>query len=163
MNCGHYTGYSKHATTGEWYYFNDDTVVKKEPQDEDFRNAYILFYQKKGSSRFRLVKENHVFSSRVYPMLLLSSHRFGRDRFPAEEGLREGRPDHRLFVDGDDVAPGDQPRRRWQGPDDARERREAPGEESRRLIACFRYFYTSRRRKTGFFFENALLLRLYVT
>ncbi|KAG1658003.1 Ubiquitin carboxyl-terminal hydrolase 4 [Nymphon striatum] len=48
MNSGHYTGYSKHAVTGEWYYFNDETVVKKEPQDEDRRNAYILFYQKKG-------------------------------------------------------------------------------------------------------------------
>ena len=53
---GHYTAYSKHLTTGQWNYFDDSTVTeKKVPGFEggasgDYSSAYILFYQRSGSS-----------------------------------------------------------------------------------------------------------------
>lgn len=47
---GHYTAYSKNPQTNEWHYFNDESVTKQRPQEEDYCNAYILFYQKQGVS-----------------------------------------------------------------------------------------------------------------
>lgn len=44
LNGGHYTSFTKHPRTMEWYFFNDTNVAKcKQPAIE---NAYILFYQK---------------------------------------------------------------------------------------------------------------------
>ncbi|XP_073985915.1 ubiquitin carboxyl-terminal hydrolase 19-like isoform X3 [Rhodnius prolixus] len=48
VTAGHYTAYTKHPYTGVWHYFNDCYVAKKIPQEEDLRNAYILFYMKQG-------------------------------------------------------------------------------------------------------------------
>ncbi|XP_050435856.1 ubiquitin carboxyl-terminal hydrolase 4-like isoform X2 [Adelges cooleyi] len=45
---GHYTAYTKHAESDEWYYYNDETTTKTEPGQEDHCNAYILFYKKQG-------------------------------------------------------------------------------------------------------------------
>lgn len=45
---GHYTSYAKNPRTAEWHYFNDDVVTKQKPQEEDYSNAYILFYQRQG-------------------------------------------------------------------------------------------------------------------
>jgi hypothetical protein len=45
---GHYTSYAKNPQTAEWHYFNDDDVTKQKPQEEDYSNAYILFYQRQG-------------------------------------------------------------------------------------------------------------------
>ncbi|RWS27002.1 ubiquitin carboxyl-terminal hydrolase 15-like isoform X2 [Leptotrombidium deliense] len=42
---GHYTAFSKHCTTKEWNYFNDEFVTKQDPNPKDER-AYILFYRK---------------------------------------------------------------------------------------------------------------------
>ncbi|RZF43319.1 hypothetical protein LSTR_LSTR001580 [Laodelphax striatellus] len=50
VSAGHYTSYTQHPRTGEWHYFNDDYVTKQMPQDEDYSNAYILFYKKRGLS-----------------------------------------------------------------------------------------------------------------
>ncbi|XP_063243702.1 uncharacterized protein LOC134542986 [Bacillus rossius redtenbacheri] len=47
---GHYTAYSKNPRTSDWYHFNDETVTKQKPQEEDYSNVYILFYQKQGVS-----------------------------------------------------------------------------------------------------------------
>jgi hypothetical protein len=48
---GHYTSYAKNPRTAEWHYFNDDVVTKQKPQEEDYSNAYILFYQRQGELR----------------------------------------------------------------------------------------------------------------
>jgi len=45
---GHYTAYAKNPQTGDWHLFNDETVSAQLPEDSDFCNAYILFYQKHG-------------------------------------------------------------------------------------------------------------------
>ncbi|KAK7793466.1 hypothetical protein R5R35_013843 [Gryllus longicercus] len=47
---GHYTAYSKNPQTNEWHYYNDESVTKQRPQEEDYCNAYILFYQKQGKT-----------------------------------------------------------------------------------------------------------------
>ncbi|XP_026689143.1 uncharacterized protein LOC103524244, partial [Diaphorina citri] len=47
VSAGHYTAYTLHPNTKEWHYFNDETVLEQRPQDEDFNNAYILFYKKR--------------------------------------------------------------------------------------------------------------------
>nr|CAD7404849.1 unnamed protein product [Timema cristinae] len=47
-SAGHYTAYSKNPRTGDWHHFNDENVAKQRPQEEDYSNAYILFYQKQG-------------------------------------------------------------------------------------------------------------------
>lgn len=47
LSSGHYTSYTKHAITNEWYYYNDETVCKRVPKTEDSMNEYILFYQKR--------------------------------------------------------------------------------------------------------------------
>ncbi|XP_064639050.1 uncharacterized protein LOC135494727 isoform X2 [Lineus longissimus] len=49
VNSGHYTAYTKHPVTDTWHYYNDEAVTLQEPQSEDYGNAYILFYQRKGS------------------------------------------------------------------------------------------------------------------
>ncbi|XP_077513201.1 ubiquitin carboxyl-terminal hydrolase 11-like isoform X12 [Amblyomma americanum] len=45
VNCGHYTAYTRHWTTGEWYHYNDESVSKQPPKDQ--AQAYILFYQRR--------------------------------------------------------------------------------------------------------------------
>uniref|UniRef100_A0A8D8Y791 ubiquitinyl hydrolase 1 n=1 Tax=Cacopsylla melanoneura TaxID=428564 RepID=A0A8D8Y791_9HEMI len=47
VSAGHYTAYTLHPNTKEWHYFNDETMLEQRPQDEDFNNAYILFYKKR--------------------------------------------------------------------------------------------------------------------
>jgi len=47
---GHYTAYTKHATTGQWHYFNDETVLTRKPQEEDFSHGYVLLYQRSSSA-----------------------------------------------------------------------------------------------------------------
>lgn len=48
VSAGHYTAYAKHPVNSEWHSFNDETVTHQKPQDDDYSNAYILFYQKQG-------------------------------------------------------------------------------------------------------------------
>ena len=48
VNAGHYTSYAKHPMTKQWHYFNDETTSEQTPQNEDYSNAYILFYQRQG-------------------------------------------------------------------------------------------------------------------
>lgn len=61
---GHYTSYSKHLTTGQWNYFDDGTVTEKKiPGFEggasgDYSSAYILFYQRAGSTNTATVSIN---------------------------------------------------------------------------------------------------------
>lgn len=45
-SAGHYTAFGKHPRTSEWYNYNDETTMKKTPQEEDYSNGYILFYQR---------------------------------------------------------------------------------------------------------------------
>ena len=47
-NAGHYTAYTRHSLTNDWFYSNDEMVVKQTPQDIDYSNMYILFYQRRG-------------------------------------------------------------------------------------------------------------------
>ncbi|KAF8783164.1 uncharacterized protein LOC129963728 [Argiope bruennichi] len=47
VSAGHYTSYSKHVTTNEWYYFNDENVKKEAPNTDECVNEYIFFYQKR--------------------------------------------------------------------------------------------------------------------
>jgi len=49
-NAGHYTAYTRHSVTNEWFYSNDETVVRQTPHDADYSSMYILFYQRRGSS-----------------------------------------------------------------------------------------------------------------
>ncbi|XP_034941167.1 ubiquitin carboxyl-terminal hydrolase 10-like isoform X2 [Chelonus insularis] len=44
VSAGHYTAYARNPNTGIWYYYNDEFTNKQKPQEEDFSNAYILFY-----------------------------------------------------------------------------------------------------------------------
>jgi len=45
---GHYTSYTKHIETEDWYYYNDESATKMMPGQDDNCNAYILFYKKQG-------------------------------------------------------------------------------------------------------------------
>ena len=45
---GHYTAYVKNPQTSEWYYYNDEEVIKKKPDLDVYNSAYILFYEKQG-------------------------------------------------------------------------------------------------------------------
>uniref|UniRef100_A0A1B6DR09 ubiquitinyl hydrolase 1 n=1 Tax=Clastoptera arizonana TaxID=38151 RepID=A0A1B6DR09_9HEMI len=45
VSAGHYTAYTQHPHTGEWHHFNDDCVTKQMPLEDDYSNAYILFYK----------------------------------------------------------------------------------------------------------------------
>jgi len=49
-NSGHYTAYARHAINSDWFYSNDETVVRQTPHDADFSNVYILFYQRRGTN-----------------------------------------------------------------------------------------------------------------
>ncbi|XP_072034275.1 LOW QUALITY PROTEIN: uncharacterized protein [Amphiura filiformis] len=51
VNAGHYTSYVKNPLTNTWQYCNDETVNHQEPTEADSSNVYILFYQKKGTSK----------------------------------------------------------------------------------------------------------------
>lgn len=52
ISAGHYTAYAKHPISSEWHCFNDETVSHQKPQEEDYSNAYILFYHKQGMAYF---------------------------------------------------------------------------------------------------------------
>lgn len=52
VTAGHYTAYTQHLQTSEWHYFNDASFNKQKPQEEDFSNAYVLFYKKQGNVSF---------------------------------------------------------------------------------------------------------------
>lgn len=47
VSAGHYTSYSKHAITNEWYNQNDENVKKDVPNTDESVSEYILFYQKR--------------------------------------------------------------------------------------------------------------------
>ncbi|KAF7990988.1 hypothetical protein HCN44_000793 [Aphidius gifuensis] len=47
---GHYTAYAKNPRTDIWHYYNDEITSRQKPQDEDFSNAYILFYSRQGTN-----------------------------------------------------------------------------------------------------------------
>ncbi|EEB11671.1 predicted protein [Pediculus humanus corporis] len=49
-SAGHYTAYAKNPQSGDWHLFNDETVTAQKPQEDDFCNAYVLFYQKQGTT-----------------------------------------------------------------------------------------------------------------
>ena len=48
VDSGHYTAYAKHVVNNKWYYYNDERCVEQTPHDDDYKNAYVLFYQCKG-------------------------------------------------------------------------------------------------------------------
>lgn len=48
VSVGHYIAYTRHPVTNEWHCFNDENVSKQKPPEEEYCNAYILFYKKKG-------------------------------------------------------------------------------------------------------------------
>lgn len=50
VSAGHYTAYAKNPRTDVWYYYNDEITSRQKPQDEDFSNAYILFYSRQGTN-----------------------------------------------------------------------------------------------------------------
>lgn len=54
-SAGHYTAYAKNPQSGDWHLFNDETVTAQKPQEEDFCNAYVLFYQKQGKHTFLII------------------------------------------------------------------------------------------------------------
>jgi len=45
---GHYTSYTKHVESEDWHYYNDESAIKTAPGQDDYCNAYILFYKKQG-------------------------------------------------------------------------------------------------------------------
>lgn len=47
---GHYTAYTRHVNSKDWHYYNDETVLSRAPQDEDFSHGYVLFYQRRRRS-----------------------------------------------------------------------------------------------------------------
>lgn len=49
---GHYTAYTKHCELEDWYCYNDETATKSKPGNEEYCNAYILFYKKQGKQLF---------------------------------------------------------------------------------------------------------------
>ncbi|XP_066586178.1 ubiquitin carboxyl-terminal hydrolase 4-like isoform X2 [Prorops nasuta] len=50
VSAGHYTAYAKNPRTDTWYYYNDEATSRQKPQEEDFSNAYILFYSRQGTN-----------------------------------------------------------------------------------------------------------------
>lgn len=50
VSAGHYTAYAKNPRTDTWYYYNDEITSRQKPQEEDFSNAYILFYSRQGTN-----------------------------------------------------------------------------------------------------------------
>ncbi|XP_062584733.1 uncharacterized protein LOC134246383 [Saccostrea cucullata] len=56
-NAGHYTTFAKHPLNGQWFYYNDESVSHQVPKKEDYKNAYILFYNRQGTDvKFDLPK-----------------------------------------------------------------------------------------------------------
>lgn len=49
VSAGHYTAYAKNPQTDSWHYYNDDVISRQKPQEQDFSNAYILFYSRQGT------------------------------------------------------------------------------------------------------------------
>jgi len=47
-NSGHYTAFSCHPVTNEWYNYNDETVAQQRPGDGEFDNSYVLFFKRQG-------------------------------------------------------------------------------------------------------------------
>lgn len=45
---GHYTAFARSPVTGEWHYFNDDSVTRQKPREEEYSTAYLLFYHRQG-------------------------------------------------------------------------------------------------------------------
>lgn len=48
-SAGHYTCYSKHPLTTQWYYNNDESVSQQGPSDSEYSSGYVLFYQRRGT------------------------------------------------------------------------------------------------------------------
>ncbi|XP_013415343.1 uncharacterized protein LOC106177185 [Lingula anatina] len=71
VTAGHYTAYSKHPQLNRWSYYNDELVTEQRPTEDDYSNAYILFYQRKGT----LVN----FRKPVPPPLTLVTSKVGPD------------------------------------------------------------------------------------
>ncbi|KAK4307464.1 hypothetical protein Pmani_020768 [Petrolisthes manimaculis] len=46
---GHYTAFARSPVTGEWHYFNDDSVTRQKPHEEEYSTAYLLFYHRQGT------------------------------------------------------------------------------------------------------------------
>lgn len=45
VNSGHYTAYSRHGVSGQWFHYDDETTSLRTPTAEDCQHAYVLFYQ----------------------------------------------------------------------------------------------------------------------
>ncbi|PVD18765.1 hypothetical protein C0Q70_21317 [Pomacea canaliculata] len=57
-NSGHYTAFTCHPLTSEWYHYNDESVTPQRPSESEFDSCYVLFYQRKGTcKKFNLVKD----------------------------------------------------------------------------------------------------------
>ena len=48
INGGHYTAFCKNQLDGNWYKFDDSNVKKLEEGGVCNKNAYLLFYRRKG-------------------------------------------------------------------------------------------------------------------
>ena len=46
---GHYTAFARSPVTGDWHYFNDDSVTRQKPREEEYSTSYLLFYHRKGN------------------------------------------------------------------------------------------------------------------
>ncbi|KAK7074137.1 hypothetical protein SK128_019422 [Halocaridina rubra] len=55
---GHYTAFARSPVTGEWHYFNDDSVTRQKPREEEYSTAYLLFYHRQGT-KFDLSLPQH--------------------------------------------------------------------------------------------------------
>ncbi|XP_043480258.1 uncharacterized protein LOC122509966 isoform X1 [Leptopilina heterotoma] len=53
VSAGHYTAYARNPRTDLWHYYNDEETSKKKPHDEDFSNAYILFYNRQQGTNLK--------------------------------------------------------------------------------------------------------------
>lgn len=48
-SAGHYTCYSKHPLTSQWYYYNDESVTAQVPSESEYSSGYVLYYQRQGN------------------------------------------------------------------------------------------------------------------
>lgn len=60
---GHYTAYTRHVNSKDWHYYNDETVLSRPPQEEDFSHGYVLFYQRRETSSSSLLSEDTIAAS----------------------------------------------------------------------------------------------------